>query len=132
MPPSRVLTALKQPAQRRQAAARQARQTAETRARARLLNAARQLSPEEAVIIADLERFGLQVPQLRDILCGGHVIIDNPDLYQDWHFERVSHLRISSHHRDIDKKLYPDYGMRGVLVREKLHGRTATGTWLQL
>jgi hypothetical protein len=147
MPPSRVLTALKQPAQRHQAAVQLARQTAETRTRTQLLiditaqdgayrdgllNAARQLSPEEAVIIADLERHGLQVPQLRDILCGGHVIIDNPDLYQEWHFERVSHLRISSHHRDIDKKLYPDYGMRGVLVREKLHGRTATGTWLQL
>jgi hypothetical protein len=147
MPQGRVLTALKRPAQARQAAAQPSRQTAETRARTRLLiditaqdgayrdgllNAARQLSPEEAVIISDLERHGLQVPQLRDILCGGHVIIDNPDLYQDWHFDRVSHLRISSHHRDIDKKLYPDYGMRGVLVREKLHGRTATGTWLQL
>ena len=45
---------------------------------------------------------------------------------------RASHPRISSHHRDIDKKLYPDFGMRGPVVREKLHGRTAHGTWVQL
>ena len=45
---------------------------------------------------------------------------------------QVSHPRISSHHRDIDKTKYPDIGMRGVVVREKLHGRTAQGTWVQL
>jgi hypothetical protein len=97
-----------------------------------LLAAASHLSPEEAVIIADLERYGLQVPQLRDVLCGGHVVVDDPDLYENWRFTRVSHQRLSSHHRDIDKKLYPDIGMRGLVVREKLHGRTAQGTWLQL
>jgi hypothetical protein len=32
----------------------------------------------------------------------------------------------------VDKKSYPDLGMHGPLVREKLHGRTATGTWMQL
>jgi hypothetical protein len=84
------------------------------------------------VIIADLERHGLQVPQLRDVLCGGHVIVDDPDLYENWRFAQVSHQRLSSHHRDIDKTLYPDIGMRGLVVREKLHGRTAQGTWLQL
>jgi hypothetical protein len=47
-------------------------------------------------------------------------------------FPLVSHRRISSHHHDIDKRLYPDIGLRGPLVREKLHGRTARGTWLQL
>jgi hypothetical protein len=123
------------------------RQTAETRERVRLiieitarggayrkglLAAARQLSPEEAVIIADLEGHGMQVPQLRDVLCGGHVIIDDPDLYENWRFARVSHERLSSHHRNIDKARYPDIGMRGVVVREKLHGRTAQGTWVQL
>lgn len=97
-----------------------------------LLAAAEQLSPEEAAIIADLARHGLQVPQLRDVLCGGHVLIDDPQLYEDWRFTQVSHLRISSHHRDIDKKRYPDIGMRGQVVREKLHGRTAQGTWVQL
>ena len=97
-----------------------------------LLTAAAKLSPEEAVIISDLEERGLQVPQLRDILRGGHVLVDDPELYQKWWFKSVSHRRISSHHRDIDKTRYPDIGMRGVVVREKLHGRTAQGTWVQL
>jgi hypothetical protein len=97
-----------------------------------LLAAADQLSPEEAAIISDLERHGLQVPQLRDVLCGGHVLIDDPALYEDWRFAGRSHPRISSHHRDIDKTVYPDIGLRGQVVREKLHGRTAQGTWVQL
>jgi hypothetical protein len=97
-----------------------------------LLAAAAQLSPEEAAIIADLERHGLQVPQLHDVLCGGHVLVDDPQLYEDWRFAKVSHLRMSSHHKDIDKTRYPDIGMRGQVVREKLHGRTAQGTWVQL
>ena len=97
-----------------------------------LLAAATQLSPEEAAIIADLERHGLQVPQLHDVLCGGHVLVDDPQLYEDWRFATVSHLRVSSHHKDIDKARYPDIGMRGQVVREKLHGRTAQGTWVQL
>jgi hypothetical protein len=93
--------------------------------------AAAQLSPEEAAIIIDLEDRGLQVPQLRDVLRGGHVLVDDPQLYEKWRFGN-SHPRISSHHRDIDKKLYPDFGMRGPVVREKLHGRTVKGTWVQL
>ena len=97
-----------------------------------LLTAAEHLSPEEAAIISDLERNGLQVPQFHDVLCGGHVLIDDPQLYEDWRFTQVSHLRVSSHHHDIDKTLYPDIGMRGQVVREKLHGRTAQGTWVQL
>lgn len=97
-----------------------------------LLLAAKHLSPEEAAVISDLERHGLQVPQLHDVLCGGHVLVDDPQLYEKWRFARVSHIRISSHHRDIDKSLYPDIGMRGQVVREKLHGRTAQGTWVQL
>ena len=97
-----------------------------------LLAAAEHLSPEEAAIISDLARNGLQVSQLHDVLCGGHVLIDDPQLYEDWRFTGVSHLRISSHHRDIDKRRYPDIGMRGQVVREKLHGRTAQGTWVQL
>jgi hypothetical protein len=97
-----------------------------------LLAAAARLSPEEAAIVSDLERHGLQVPQLHDLLCGGHVLVDDPQLYEDWRFTEVSHPRISSHHRDIDKTKYPDIGMRGAVVREKLHGRTAQGTWVQL
>lgn len=94
--------------------------------------AAAQLSPEEAAIVVDLEEHGLQVPQLRDLLRGGHVLVDDPQLYEKWRFAKASHPRISSHHRDIDKKRYPDFGMRGPVVREKLHGRTARGTWVQL
>src|ERR1700744_1652770 len=97
-----------------------------------LLAAAEQLSPQEATLIPGLERNGLQVSQMHDVLCGGHVLIDDPQLYEDWRFAGVSHLRISSHHRDIDKARYPDIGMRGQVVREKLHGRTAKGTWVQL
>ncbi|RYJ29544.1 hypothetical protein CU044_2013 [Streptomyces sp. L-9-10] len=97
-----------------------------------LVKAAGRLSPEEAVILDDLERHGLQVPQLRDVLRGGHVLVDDPRLYERWRFAKGSHPRLSSHHRDIDKTLYPDIGMRGQVVREKLHGRTAQGTWVQL
>jgi hypothetical protein len=145
----RFVTAITPAARRRRTRdrAETARRTAETRTRVRLLieitaqdgayrkgllAAAGNLSPEEAVIIGDLERHGLQVPQLRDVLCGGHVIVDDPDLYDNWRFARVSHQRLSSHHRNIDKARYPDIGMRGLVVREKLHGRTEQGTWVQL
>jgi hypothetical protein len=97
-----------------------------------LVAAAASLSPQEAAILADLEHHGLQVPQLHDVLCGGHVVVDDPRLYEDWRLAKGNHPRISSHHRDIDKSLYPDFGMRGQVVREKLHGRTAHGTWVQL
>jgi hypothetical protein len=127
--------------------ARRARQADEIRRRVRLMieitaragayrkglvTAARRLSPEEAAILVDLEQHGLQVPQLHDVLCGGHVLVDDPGLYEDWRFDKISHQRLSSHHRDIDKTRYPDIGMRGQVVREKLHGRTAQGTWVQL
>ncbi|MEZ0069346.1 hypothetical protein ABIA32_005390 [Streptacidiphilus sp. MAP12-20] len=133
--------------ERRAAKARKAQQTEKTRTRVRilieltartgtyrkgLLAASSRLSPEEAAIIADLERHGLQVQQLHDVLCGGHVLVDDPRLYETWSFPETSHPRVSSHHRDIDKSRYPDIGMRGNVVREKLHGRTAQGTWLQL
>ena len=61
-----------------------------------------------------------------------HVLVDNPDLYERWRFPKVTRQRLSSHHRTVDKVTYPDLGMHGPLVREKLHGRTATGTWVQL
>ncbi len=97
-----------------------------------LVTAVRRLSPDEAVILADLEQNGLQVPQLHDVLCGGHVLVDDPELYESWRSAKGSVERLSSHHHDIDKTKYPDIGMRGVVVREKLHGRTAQGTWVQL
>jgi len=97
-----------------------------------LVRAAAGLTPPEAAILADLEDHGMDVGQLRDVLCGGHVLIDNPALYERWRFPDVSRQRISSHHHSIDKTRFPDIGMRGPLVREKLHGRTSAGTWVQL
>src|SRR4051794_11462421 len=93
--------------------------------------AARRLTPSEAAIIADLERHGLDVPQLRDVLCGGHVLVDDPELYDRWRFPKTR-TRLSSHHKTVDKRRYPDLGLKGPLVREKLHGRTDAGTWVQL
>lgn len=92
-----------------------------------LLAAAKHLSPEEAAIISDLERHGLQVSQLHDVLCGGHVLVDDPQLYEDWRFTAVSHPRISSHHRDIDKARYPDMGMRGQADPANQLGQALTG-----
>ena len=97
-----------------------------------LVHAAKGLTPDEAAVLADLEAHGLDVNQLRDVLCGGHVLVDNPDLYERWRFPKVTRERLSSHHKTVDKQSYPDLGMHGPLVREKLHGRTATGTWVQL
>lgn len=93
--------------------------------------AARRLTRAEVTIIADLEGHGLDVVQLREVLWGGHVLVDDPDLYERWRFPRT-HERLSSHHKDVDKQRYPDLGLKGPLVRAKLHGRTETGTWVQL
>ena len=97
-----------------------------------LVQAATSLAPNEASLLADLEAHGLDVNQLRDVLYGGHVLVDDPDLYERWKFPKVTRQRLSSHHRTVDKQRYPDLGMHGPLVREKLHGRTANGTWMQL
>jgi hypothetical protein len=97
-----------------------------------LVQAAKSLTPNEAAVLADLEAHGLDVNQLRDVLYGGHVLVDDPELYERWRFPDVTRERLSSHHRTVDKQSYPDLGMHGPLVREKLHGRTATGTWMQL
>jgi hypothetical protein len=97
-----------------------------------LVHAANGLTPNEAALLSDLEAHGLDVNQLRDVLWGGHVLIDDPELYERWRFPDVTRERLSSHHRTVDKQSYPDLGMHGPLVREKLHGRTASGTWMQL
>lgn len=96
-----------------------------------LRRAADRLTRHEATIIADLEQHGLDVPQLREVLWGAHVLVDDPDLYEAWRFPK-SRERLSSHHKTVDKETYPDLGLKGPLVREKLHGRTKTGTWVQL
>ncbi len=95
-----------------------------------LLTAAAHLTPSEAAMLADLERHGLDVTRLRDVLCGAHVLVDDPALYEAWQFSK-SRKRLSSHHKSIDKARYPDFGLKGPVVREKLHGRTASGTWVQ-
>ena len=135
------------PARSHQAAAAEPSSTERIRRRVRLMveisarpggyrrgleKAAELLTPEEAVVLADLEHHGLNVIQLRDVLRGAHVLVDDSTLYERWRFPKASHLRISSHHHEIDKQKYPDIGMRGPLLREKLHGRTARGTWVQL
>lgn len=97
-----------------------------------LENAATRLTAQEAAVLADLEHHGLNVLQLRDVLRGAHVLVDDPSLYERWQFPKVSYERVSSHHHEIDKHKYPDYGMRGPLLRQKLHGRTIPGTWVQL
>jgi hypothetical protein len=97
-----------------------------------LVKTAERLTPQEAVVLADLEHHGLDVVQLQDVLRGAHVLIDDPSLYQRWQFPGLSHQRISSHHHEIDKHKYPDYGMRGPVLREELHGRLVHGTWVQL
>jgi hypothetical protein len=99
--------------------------------RSGLDKAVKRLTPSEAAIIGDLERHGLDVPQLRDVLCGAHILVDDPELYEHWRFPK-SRERLSSHHKKIDKKQFPDIGLKGPLVREKLHGRTQAGTWIQL
>lgn len=99
--------------------------------RSGLGQAAKRLTPSEAAIIADLETHGLDVQRLREVLCGAHVLVDAPELYERWRFPK-SRERLSSHHKTIDKKQFPDIGLRGPLVREKLHGRTQAGTWVQL
>lgn len=99
--------------------------------RAGLALAARRLTPSEAAIISDLERHGLDVVQLREVLRGAHVLVDEPELYERWCFPK-SRERLSSHHKTVDKAAFPDIGLKGPLVREKLHGRTDAGTWVQL
>jgi hypothetical protein len=87
-----------------------------------LVQAAKSPTPEEAAVLADLEAHGLDVNQLRDVLCGGHVLVDNPELYERWRFPKLTRHRLSSHHRTVDKQSYPDLGMHGPLVRESCTG----------
>ena len=54
-----------------------------------LVNAAEHLTPEEAAVLSDLESHGLDVRQLRDVLHGAHVLIDEPSLYERWLFPKA-------------------------------------------
>lgn len=65
------------------------------RLRGGLMQAAERLTPEEASVVADLEAHGLDVIQLRNLLQGAHVLVDESYLYERWLFPRVSHQLIS-------------------------------------
>ena len=97
----------------------------------RLAGAVGAATAEEVQILSDLVDRGLSIPALVSFLQGAHLMIGDVALYERWIFPS-SRPRLSSHHRSVDKARYPDYGYEGPLVREALHGRTTTGTWVQL
>ena len=84
-----------------------------------LADASRRATDKELFVMRDLEERGLDAEGLRVMLGGGHVVIDDPELYERWVFPD-SDQRLSSHHREMDKKQYPDYGMVGPFVRQSL------------
>ena len=85
----------------------------------------------EVRVMSDLVERGMSIPDMVGVLQGAHVVVGDDDLYQRWIFP-TSRRRMSSHHRAVDKKATPDYGLDGPLVRESLHGKAAVGTWVQL
>ncbi len=97
----------------------------------RLADAVDQATDEEVRVMSDLVQRGMSIPDLVSLLQGAHVLVGDDDLYERWIFP-TSRRRMSSHHRTVDKKVTPDYGLDGPLVRESLHGKAAVGTWVQL
>ena len=88
-------------------------------------------SDEEVQVMSDLLAHGLSIPELVSVLKGAHVLVGDDSLYERWIFPS-SRKRLSSHHRSVDKRVTPDFGLDGPLVRESLHGKAAVGTWVQL
>jgi hypothetical protein len=82
-------------------------------------------------VLANFGAHGLDVNQLRDVLSGGVFSLTARISKTLAIPEGDSTLLVQSPSHD-DKVAYPDLGIRGSLAREKLHGRTATGTWVQL
>ncbi len=97
----------------------------------KLSKAVERATDEEVRLLADLVRRGLSIPRMVNVLQGAHVLIGDDDLYAGWIFP-TSRQRLSSHHRTVDKRRTPDYGLDGPLVREALHGKAVAGTWIQL
>jgi hypothetical protein len=97
----------------------------------KLSMAVTEASDAEVRVMSDLVDQGLSIPGLVSLLQGAHVLVGDDGLYERWIFPQ-SRRRMSSHHRTVDKRLTPDYGLEGPLVRESLHGRAAVGTWVQL
>lgn len=96
-----------------------------------LADAVDRATDPEVRVLSDLVDRGMSIPEMVSVLQGAHVVVGDDDLYQRWIFP-TSRLRMSSHHRSVDKRVSPDYGLDGPLVRESLHGRAVAGTWVQL
>jgi hypothetical protein len=97
----------------------------------KLADAVDQATDSEVRVMSDLVARGMSIPDLVSLLQGAHVLVGDDALYERWIFP-TSRRRMSSHHRTVDKKVTPDYGLDGPLVRESLHGKAAVGTWVQL
>ena len=97
----------------------------------KLAEAVDHATDEEVRVMTDLIGRGMSIPALVSFLQGAHTIVGDDDLYQQWIFP-ASRRRLSSHHRFMDKTRNPDYGYDGPLVRESLHGKAESGTWVQL
>jgi hypothetical protein len=97
----------------------------------KLANAVDHATDAEVRVMSDLVERGMSIPDLVSLLQGAHVLVGDDDLYERWIFP-ASRRRMSSHHRAVDKRVTPDYGLDGPLVRESLHGKAAVGTWVQL
>ncbi len=96
----------------------------------KLSDAVGRATDAEIRIMSDLVDGGMTIPALVHLLQGAHVLVGDDSRYQAWIFP-TSRRRLSSHHRNVDKRATPDYGYDGPLVRESLHGKAATGTWVQ-
>ena len=97
----------------------------------KLAKAVEHATDAEVRVMSDLVEHGMSIPDLVSLLQGAHVVVGNDELYDRWIFPN-SRRRLSSHHRTVDKKTHPDYGLDGPLVRESLHGKALSGTWVQL
>jgi hypothetical protein len=97
----------------------------------KLADAVAAATDPEVRVMSDLIEQGLSIPGLVGLLQGAHILVGDDGLYEAWIFPR-SRRRMSSHHRNVDKALTPDYGVDGPLVREALHGKAVVGTWIQL
>ena len=96
----------------------------------KLSDAVGRATDAEIRIMSDLVDRGMTIPELVNLLQGAHVLVGDDTRYQAWIFP-TSRRRLSSHHRNVDKRATPDYGYDGPLVRESLHGKATIGTWVQ-
>jgi hypothetical protein len=55
-----------------------------------LSEASDRVTPEETLVLRDLEERGLDAEGLRVMLSGGHVVVDDPELYERWSFPKAT------------------------------------------